>query len=109
MSTIKPFRALRPKIGEEKQIASPPYDVLNSEEARELAKGNPLSFLHVVKPEIDLPEGTGIYSDEVYQMGKANLEKLVTDGHLVREDKPCFYLYRQIMQIDGRYWVSFRF
>lgn len=101
MSRIKPFRGLRPIPEKAAQVASPPYDVLNSGEAREMAAGNPISFLHVVKPEIDLPEGTDLYSDEVYATGAKNLKRLAEDGVLKRDERPCFYLYRQIMKIGG--------
>ena len=62
-----------------------------------MAEGNPHSFLHVIKPEIDLPEGTSLYSDEVYAMGAENLRRFVAEGTLVRDDAPCFYVYRQKM------------
>ena len=70
---------------------------MSSDEAREIAKGNPLSFLHVSKPEIDLPAGTNLYAPEVYAKGKENLARLIADGALRQDAKPCFYLYRQIM------------
>lgn len=97
MAKIKPFRGLRPKPELANEIASPPYDVLSSAEAKELAKDNPKSFLYVIKPEIDLPEGTDLYADEVYETGAKNLAKLENSGYLLRDEKPCFYLYRQIM------------
>jgi len=79
------------------QVASPPYDVLSSDEARQMAAGNPLSFLHVGKPEIDLPPGTDVYSPTVYAKGADNLRKLIEDGVLEREPGPALYLYRQRM------------
>jgi uncharacterized protein (DUF1015 family) len=97
MATLKPFAALRPKPELAAQICEPPYDVMSSDEARELAAGNPLSFLHVSKPEIDLPTGTDIYAPEVYAKGKENFQKLISQGALKQDDKPNFYLYRQIM------------
>ena len=97
MSLIKPFRAWRPRPDQAEQVASPPYDVLSSEEAREVAASNPLSFLHVVKPEIDLEPGVDLYSDAVYAKGAENLQKLKDDGVLIREDRPALYLYRQRM------------
>ncbi len=97
MSDVRPFRGLRPRPEFAEKIASPPYDVLNSEEAREMAKNNPLSFLHVVKPEIDLPPGTDLYSDEVYQKGAENLKKLIAEGYMLQDPEPHYYLYRQIM------------
>lgn len=100
MAIIRKFKALRPRKGLEKQLASYPYDVLNSEEARELAKDNPYSFLHVVKPEIDLPKGTDLYSQAVYEKAKENIKKFIEEGVLIQENTPKLYIYRQVM--DGR-------
>lgn len=97
MAEIQPFAALRPKKDLADQICQLPYDVMSSDEARQMAEGNPLSFLHVSKPEIDLPAGTDPYSDEVYAKGAENLEKLIAEGALYQDDKPRYYLYRQIM------------
>ena len=97
MSIIKPFKGLRPKAEFAEKVASHPYDVINSDEAREIAKGNPYSFLHVNKPEIDLPIGTDVYSEAVYEQGAKNLKKLIDEGILVQDDKPCFYIYKQVM------------
>jgi len=97
MALIKPFAALRPKPELAARICELPYDVMSSEEAREIAAGNPLSFLHVSKPEIDLPNGTDVYSPEVYARGKENFRQLIAEGALRQDPKPCFYLYRQIM------------
>jgi uncharacterized protein (DUF1015 family) len=97
MATLKPFAALRPQPELAAQICELPYDVMSSDEARELAAGKPLSFLHVSKPEIDLPVGTDIYSPEVYAKGAENFQKLIAQGALKPDDKPNFYLYRQIM------------
>jgi uncharacterized protein (DUF1015 family) len=97
MAQLKPFRAWRPRPDVCAQVASPPYDVLSSAEAREMASENPLSFLHVVKPEIDLEPGTDVYAPEVYATGAANLKRLIHDGALIREEKPALYLYRQRM------------
>jgi uncharacterized protein (DUF1015 family) len=97
MATLKPFPALRPKPELASQICELPYDVMSSEEAREMAAGNPLSFLHVSKPEIDLPAGTDLYSPGVYAKGRENFSKLIAQGALKQDDKPNFYLYRQIM------------
>ena len=97
MATIKPFPALRPKPELAARICELPYDVMSSEEARSLAAGNPLSFLHVSKPEIDLPPGTDPYSPPVYAVAKENFAKLRRDGALVQDQQGCFYLYRQIM------------
>jgi uncharacterized protein (DUF1015 family) len=100
MAIIKPFNALRPKEELAVQVASRPYDVLNSEEARAEANGNPVSFLHVTKSEIDLPAGVNIHSAEVYTKAKDNLQQLIKDGILFKEDKPCYYIYQLIM--NGR-------
>ena len=97
MATIKPFAALRPKPELAEKICELPYDVMSSEEARQIAAGNPLSFLHVSKPEIDLPPGTDLYAAEVYAKGKENFAKLISQGALKQDAQPCFYLYRQVM------------
>ena len=97
MAVLKPFTALRPKPELAAQICELPYDVMSSDEAREMACGNPLSFLHVSKPEIDLPPGTDIYSAAVYAKGRENFEKLISQGALKEDSQPCFYLYRQVM------------
>jgi len=97
MATLKPFAALRPKPELAAQICELPYDVMSSDEAREVAAGNALSFLHVSKPEIDLPPGTDLYSPAVYGKGKENFQKLIAQGALRQDEQPGFYLYRQIM------------
>jgi len=97
MAIIKPFAALRPKPELATRICELPYDVMSSAEARQIAAGNPLSFLHVSKPEIDLPAATDPYAPEVYAQGKANFEALQAQGALRRDPSPRFYLYRQIM------------
>ncbi|MDX2437808.1 MAG: DUF1015 family protein [Acidobacteriota bacterium] len=97
MARIQPFRGWRPRPDLCSEVASPPYDVLSSAEAREMASDNPVSFLHVVKPEIDLDPNVNVYSPEVYATGAANLKKLMDDGVLVREATPALYLYRQRM------------
>lgn len=97
MPLIQPFRGLRPVADCASKVVAPPYDVLNTEEARQRAKGQPLSFLHISKPEIDLPAGTDPYAKEVYAKGAENLQKLISDNVLMRDDKPCYYVYRLIM------------
>ncbi len=97
MAKIKPFRGVRPAENKIKDVASPPYDVLNSQEAHVHVKDKPHSFLHVVKPEVDLPENTDLYDESVYQKGRENLYKMIADGTLIQDEKPCFYLYRLIM------------
>ncbi len=94
---IKAFRALRPAEDMVEQVASVPYDTIDSREARELADGKPYSFLHVIRPEIDLPEGIDVHDDSVYAMAAENFKKFQADGALIREETSCLYLYRQKM------------
>lgn len=100
MSVLRPFKAIRPTQENASKVAALPYDVMNSQEAAEMVKGNPLSFLHVDKAEIDLPEGTYIYDEKVYLKAKENLDRLSEDGICIQDAKPCLYIYRQIM--NGR-------
>ncbi|MGY8650459.1 MAG: DUF1015 family protein [Verrucomicrobiia bacterium] len=97
MATLTPFAALRPKTELAAKICELPYDVMNSDEARAIAKDNPLSFLHVSKPEIDLEPGIDVYSPAVYAKGAGNFRLLQEQGALVQDTQPCFYLYRQVM------------
>lgn len=97
MVTIRPFAALRPRPDLAARICELPYDVMSSDEARQLASGNPLSFLHVSKPEIDLPPGTDPYSPAVYAQGQAHFLKLQREGALQLDPGASFYLYRQVM------------
>ena len=97
MAVIRPFRALRPQADRAESVASVPYDVVNTEEARALAQGNPLSFLHVSRPEIDLPPSTDIHSDIVYRKAVENFEKLIAECPMEKESEPSLYLYRLIM------------
>lgn len=97
MPLVLPFRGLRPAANKAADVVAPPYDVLNTAEARERVIGHPLSFLHISKPEIDLPEGTDPYSPEVYAKGAENLQKLINDKVLMRDEKACYYVYRLIM------------
>jgi uncharacterized protein (DUF1015 family) len=97
MAILQPFAAYTPKPELAARICELPYDVMSSEEARTLAAGNPLSFLHVSKPEIDLPPGTDPYSAPVYAKGAENLQRLIAQGALLREPRPAYYLYRQVM------------
>jgi uncharacterized protein (DUF1015 family) len=97
VAVIRPFRALRPPPERAQMVASVPYDVVNTEEARALANGNPLSFLHVSRPEIDLPPGADIYSDAVYRKAVENFEKLIATCPLETEVEPSLYLYRLVM------------
>ncbi|HEY3581414.1 MAG TPA: DUF1015 family protein [Pyrinomonadaceae bacterium] len=97
MAVIRPFRALRPRAERAQAVASVPYDVVNTEEARALASGNPLSFLHVSRPEIDLPPGTDILSDAVYRKAVENFQKMTAECPLEKEAEPSLYLYRLVM------------
>ena len=97
MAVIRPFRALRPRADRAESVASVPYDVVNTEEARALAQGNPLSFLHVSRPEIDLPPSTDIHSDIVYRKAVENFEKLIAECPMEKETEPSLYLDRLIM------------
>lgn len=97
MPIFKPFKAFRPKPEYASKVAAKPYDVLSSEEAREEAKDNPLSFLHVGKPEIDLDPSIDLYDPRVYEKGRENLMKLINDGILVQDPEPYFYLWAQTM------------
>ena len=96
MAHIEPFRGIRPRRDIAHLVAAPPYDVLSSEEAREMASGNPYSFLHIGKPEIDLPPGIDPYSDEVYAKGRENFDRFVREGVIVRDAGRNFYIYKQV-------------
>jgi uncharacterized protein (DUF1015 family) len=97
MKLLSPFRGLRPVAERVADVVAPPYDVVNTLEARELASNKPWSFLHVSKPEIDLPEGTDPYDDTVYQRGADNFARMIDEGVLVRDDQPCYYIYELTM------------
>lgn len=97
MPLIRPFTGLRPASCHAAKVIAPPYDVLSSTEARQRAKGNPWSFLHISKPEIDLPEGTDPYTDAVYAKGMENFSKLIKEGILQRDSDTYYYIYRLIM------------
>ena len=97
MNLIQPFAALRPASGRANDVVAPPYDVLSTAEARERANGRPWSFLHISKPEIDLPADTNPYAPEVYAKGAENLQNLIKAGVLVRDPAPCYYAYRIVM------------
>ncbi|MBO6622222.1 MAG: DUF1015 domain-containing protein [Balneola sp.] len=94
MAVVKSFKAWRPKPESAKNIISVPYDVINTDEARELARNKPDSFLHVIRPEIDLPESIDIHAEEVYQKGAENLSKLLDSDHFVQEEKDALYVYK---------------
>ncbi len=97
MANITPFKALRPAVEFSKNVAAPPYDVLSSAEARIAAKNNPQSFLHVTKSEIDLKEDVDAHSQKVYEKAEENLGLLRDHGVLLRDEKPCYYMYELVM------------
>lgn len=94
MAIIQPFKGWLPKPEKVSKVACPPYDVISTKEAEELAEGNPHSFLHVIRPEIDLPKGTLYYDDAVYQKGAANLKELLKSELYTQEEKPAIYIYQ---------------
>lgn len=100
MATIKPFKAVRPAKELAHDVAALPYDVMNEAEAREMVMDKPHSFLHVDRSEVDLPLGTDVHSQEVYEKAAATMNKMITDGVFITDDKPCFYIYQLTM--DGR-------
>jgi uncharacterized protein (DUF1015 family) len=102
---INPFKAWRPAPEKAGDVASVPYDVVTTKQAAALAAGNPDSFLHVVRAEIDLPDGTDPYSDAVYAKARENLQRMMDDGTLIREETPCFYLYSQQMGDHLQYGI----
>ncbi len=103
MSIFRPFKGFRPQEENVNKVASRPYDVLNSAEAKVEVEGNPHSFLHVVKPEIDLPEGIDLHSQEVYDKAKSNLQKLINEGMFLQDDKANYYIYAQTMNGKTQY------
>ena len=105
MAKISPFKALRPAAEHAPKVASRPYDVLNSKEAKIEAQGNSYSFLHVTKSEIDLPESVDVHSAEVYNKAKQNLNAFIQRNILFRESKPCYYIYELVM--NGRSQTGF--
>ena len=96
VSLIRPFAGLRPAPGRAADVAAPPYDVLSSQEARQRAEGKPWSFLHISRPEIDLAPDTEPYSPPVYAKAAENLDNMIAQGVLVRDDQPCLYVYRML-------------
>lgn len=100
MAVVRPFKGIRPKTELVEKVASLPYDVMNREEAKEMAKGNELSFLHVVRSEIDLEDSIDSHDELVYKTARKNLDKFIEDGILVQDETPKFYIYRQLM--NGR-------
>jgi len=100
MAIVRPFKGIRPKEDLVEKVASLPYDVMNREEAKEMAKGNDLSFLHVVRPEMDVDESVSMYDKSVYETARKNLDNMIKDGILVQDGEAKYYIYRQIM--NGR-------
>lgn len=96
MATVRPFKAIRPKDLAEK-VAALPYDVMNSDEAREMVKDNPYSFLHVDKAEIDLDRNIDLYDKKVYEKASENLMNMIKNHIMESDEKPYLYIYRQIM------------
>jgi uncharacterized protein (DUF1015 family) len=105
MAILKTFRGIRPQKKYVKEIASKPYDVLNEKEARMECKGNPLSFYHVIKPEIDFPDDHDHYAADVYKKGAANFQKLMDDGIFFRDDADYYYIYAQTMNGKRQYGI----
>ncbi len=97
MPLIRPFAALRPASGRAAEVIAPPYDVVNTEEARALAAGRPWSFLHISRPEIDLPPGIDPYASEAYAKAAENLDRMIESGVLRRDERPGYYVYRLTM------------
>ena len=100
MAQLHPFRAWRPPAERAREVASVPYDVIDTAEARAMAQGRPRSFLHVIRPEIDLPEGIDVHSDAVYARGRENLERFIREVPFTEEGEPSLYVYR--LRMDGR-------
>lgn len=97
MAILRPFQAIRPQASLAGRVAALPYDVMNSQEAREAVKGNPYSFLHVDKAEIDLEASVDLYDQRVYEKAAENLSRMVEEGICLQEETPCFYIYQQVM------------
>ncbi|MCX7874565.1 MAG: DUF1015 family protein [Melioribacteraceae bacterium] len=109
MAVIRPFKALRPNEKVAHLVASVPYDVVNREESAELAKGNPVSFLRVTRSEIEMPEIENVYSTEVYEKAKQNLERLIQDAPMIQEETECFYLYKLVMGNQSQIGIAATF
>ena len=100
MATIRPFKGIRPVRELASKIAALPYDVMNSDEARKMVEGNPHSFLHVDRAEVDLDSSIDVHDKRVYEKARENLDKMIDDGEYIQDEIPCLYIYRQIM--NGR-------
>lgn len=105
MAILKPFKGIRPTAEMVKRVACRPYDVLDEKEARIEANGDPYSFYHVIKPEIDFPDGYNVYAPEIYEKGKANFEKMKADGVFKQDATDCYYIYSQTMNGRTQYGI----
>lgn len=105
MAVLKPFQGIRPTKELVQRVACRPYDVLDEKEARTEANGDACSFYHVIKPEIDFPDGYNVYAPEIYEKGKSNFEKMVADGVFHRDEKDCLYIYSQTMNGRTQYGI----
>jgi len=105
MAIVKPFKGLRPPTEFAKEVASLPYDVMNSEKAAEMANGKPRALLHITRAEIDLPQGTDIHSDVVYEKARKNFQMFIENEWLVQDDEPHFYIYAQTMEGRTQYGI----
>src|SRR5438128_1135262 len=105
MAILKPFKGIRPKKEFAAKVASKPYDVLNEKEAREECKDNPLSFYHIIKPEIDFPDNYDHYAPEIYKRGFENFQKLMRDGILFEDAAEYYYIYAQTMNGRRQYGI----
>lgn len=105
MAILKPFRGIRPTAEMVKRVACRPYDVLDEKEARIEANGDPYSFYHVIKPEIDFPDGYNVYAPEIYEKGKSNFEKMKADGVFRQDATDCYYIYSQTMNGRTQYGI----
>jgi len=105
MCIVKPFKAVRPVKKFVRDVASYPYDIIDSDEARDIADGNPKSFLHIIKSEIDLPPEIDIHDDRVYEKARENLYEFLDEGILFQDKEPCFYIYRQRMGNHEQYGI----
>jgi len=106
MAIVKPFRGLRPPGDLAKEVACLPYDVMNADEARRMAKGKPASLLHITRSEIDLPPETDTHSEEVYNKSVENFLVWQKRGWLVQDEKPLFYIYAQTMKGRTQYGIA---
>lgn len=106
MAQVRPFKAVRPKDSDmASQVAALPYDVMTSDEARDMTYDKPYSFLHIDRAEIDLPKSVNVYDDMVYEKARENFRKMVEDGIFIQEEFPCFYIYRQVMEGRSQYGI----